>query len=247
MVFSALALAELFHNAGYSVATFDSAFNWHFIVSSNPYPRLPGFLPEDAAAVKMLIAAALGSSAAMACTSFTIHRTRSETGRMLVQKCRDSTMRKLDAAMMKSPGGRRWMRIGANGGAMFAMNDRGVAVTVNTGNQLQGDDIPAKAGLILFALKNGIPVISSMGTARRTDPSKITVTALGKTSACPLARKLRKLLRDEPASKAVPVVMSKETPCEVEMGNPLPSSGMVPAAVGINMAAFVINTFCKEL
>ena len=109
------------------------------------------------------------------------------------------------------------------------------------------DDIPAKAEIILFALKNGIPVISSMGTARRTDPSKMTITTLGKTTACPLARKLRKLLREEPASKAVPVVMSKETPCEVEMGSPLPSSGMVPAAAGINLAAFVINTFCKEL
>ena len=109
------------------------------------------------------------------------------------------------------------------------------------------DDIPAKAEIILFALRNGIPVVSSMGTARRTDPSKMTVTTLGKTSACPLARKLRKLLREEPASKAVPVVMSKETPCEVEKGNPLPSSGMVPAAAGINLAAFVINTFCKEL
>lgn len=109
------------------------------------------------------------------------------------------------------------------------------------------DDIPAKAEIILFALRNGIPVISSMGTARRTDPSKMTVTTLGKTTACPLARKLRKLLREEPASKAVPVVMSKETPCEVEKGSPLPSSGMVPAAAGINLAAFVINTFCKEL
>jgi len=109
------------------------------------------------------------------------------------------------------------------------------------------DDIPAKAEIILFALRNGIPVISSMGTARRTDPSKMTVTTLGKTTACPLARKLRKLLREEPASKAVPVVMSKETPCEVVKGNPLPSSGMVPAAAGINLAAFVINTFCKEL
>jgi len=55
----ALALAELFYREGYSVATFDSAFNWHFIVSSNPVPRLPGFLPEDAAAVKMLLASAL--------------------------------------------------------------------------------------------------------------------------------------------------------------------------------------------
>ena len=55
----ALALAELFYQQGYSAVTFDSAFNWHFIVSSNPTPRLPGFLPEDAAAVKMLLAAVL--------------------------------------------------------------------------------------------------------------------------------------------------------------------------------------------
>ena len=56
---SALALAELFYKAGYSVATFDSAFNWHFVVSANHRPRLPGFLPEDAAAVKTLLLAAL--------------------------------------------------------------------------------------------------------------------------------------------------------------------------------------------
>ena len=55
----ALALAELFYLAGYSTVTFDSAFNWHFIVSSNSYPRLPGFLPEDAAAVKTMLAATL--------------------------------------------------------------------------------------------------------------------------------------------------------------------------------------------
>lgn len=55
----ALALAELFYRAGYSTVTLDSAFNWHFIESSNSYPRLPGFLPEDAAAVKTLIAAVL--------------------------------------------------------------------------------------------------------------------------------------------------------------------------------------------
>jgi len=93
----------------------------------------------------MLAAAALGCSAAVACTSFAIHRTRSETGRMLLQKCRDSTMGRLDAEMMTAKDGRRWMRIGANGGAMFAMNDRGVAVTVNTGNKLEGAGIPKKA------------------------------------------------------------------------------------------------------
>ena len=55
----ALALAEMFHQSGYCVATFDSAFNWHFVVSCSASPRLPGFLPEDAAAVKMLLLSAL--------------------------------------------------------------------------------------------------------------------------------------------------------------------------------------------
>ena len=54
-----LALAELFFNAGYHVAAFDSAFNWHFVEGANPHIRLPGFLPEDAAAVRETLAAAL--------------------------------------------------------------------------------------------------------------------------------------------------------------------------------------------
>ena len=95
---------------------------------------------------KLLLSAALtGCAAAVACTSFAIHPSRSETGRMLLQKCRDSTMGKLDAEILTAKNGVRWMRIGASGGAMFAMNDRGVAVTVNTGNKLEGDDIPKKA------------------------------------------------------------------------------------------------------
>ena len=89
----------------------------------------------------LLLTAVLECSAAVACTSFAIHPSVSETGRMLLQKCRDSTMGKLDADIRTAKNGRRWMRIGANGGTMFAMNDRGVAVTVNTGNKLEGADI----------------------------------------------------------------------------------------------------------
>ena len=102
----------------------------------------------------LLLAMAPCCAAAVACTSFTIHPTASETGRMLLQKCRDSTMGKLDADIRTAKNGRRWMRIGANGGAMFAMNDRGVAVTVNTGNKLEGDDIPKKATTHSVALFN---------------------------------------------------------------------------------------------
>ena len=122
-------------------------------------------------AKKLLLAvAALVCGAAVACTSFAVHPTVSETGRMLLQKCRDSSLGRPDAAMMTTASGRRWMRIGSNGGAMFAMNDRGVAITVNTGNKLAGPTIPRQASthsVSLFArvmeecstAKDGIPLI----------------------------------------------------------------------------------------
>ena len=93
----------------------------------------------------LLTATATYCAAAAACTSFAVHPTVSETGRMLLQKCRDSRMGKLDASIRTTPQGVRWMQIGADGGAMFAMNDRGVAVTSNTGNKLEGRDLPRKA------------------------------------------------------------------------------------------------------
>ena len=94
----------------------------------------------------LMTAIVLGcSAAAYACTSFAILPTVSETGRMLLQKCRDSIMGRLDADIRTGKNGRRWMRIGADGGTMFAMSDRGVAVTVNTGNRMEGDGIPQKA------------------------------------------------------------------------------------------------------
>ena len=102
-------------------------------------------MTADKKSLLLFAATALGCSAAVACTSFAIHPSVSETGNMLLQKCRDSTMGKLDAEIRTTSDGVRWMRIGANGGAMFAMNDRGVAVTVNTGNKLVGEAIPQKA------------------------------------------------------------------------------------------------------
>ena len=112
-----------------------------FSVNVKIFPHAPG------TALKALLPVALCCCAAVAeaCTSFAIHPSVSETGRMLLQKCRDSRMGRLDADIMTAKNGRRWMRIGSDGGAMFAMSDRGVAVTVNTGNTLAGDDIPRKA------------------------------------------------------------------------------------------------------
>lgn len=58
------------------------------------------------------------------------------------------------------------------------------------------DEIGAKAALIMYGLRFGIPVVSSMGAARRSDPSKVRTGSLGEVSGCPLAKGLRRELRD---------------------------------------------------
>lgn len=73
------------------------------------------------------------------------------------------------------------------------------------------DSISSKAALISSALRAGVPVVSSMGAARRTDASKICVARLFKTFNCPMAARLRKQLRALGVEKApVECVFSSE-------------------------------------
>ncbi|MBQ6351661.1 MAG: hypothetical protein IJJ28_00140, partial [Lentisphaeria bacterium] len=81
-------------------------------------------------------AAILGAVlSADACTSWTIHRSVSHSGRMIIQKCRDSYRGRLDADIRIAPNGWRWMRIGSNRHyPNFGMNEKGVAITMNDGD-----------------------------------------------------------------------------------------------------------------
>ncbi len=58
------------------------------------------------------------------------------------------------------------------------------------------DDIGAKAALVMHGLRTGVPVVSSMGAARRFDPSQVRTGSLGEVSGCPLAKGLRRALRE---------------------------------------------------
>ena len=84
----------------------------------------------------LVTAAVLGAAlAADACTSWAIHRSVSRSGRMIIQKCRDSYRGKLDADIRTAPNGWRWMRIGSNQHyPNFGMNEKGVAITMNDGD-----------------------------------------------------------------------------------------------------------------
>ncbi len=77
------------------------------------------------------------------------------------------------------------------------------------------DTVTAKIFLIEEATRLNIPIISSMGTGNKLDPSKFEITDIYKTSVCPLAKVMRKELRQRNIKK-LNVLYSKEEPIKPE-------------------------------
>lgn len=113
------------------------------------------------------------------------------------------------------------------------------------------DTVSAKIELIVRADKLGIPVISSMGTGNKLDPSRFVVTDLYKTTVCPLARVLRRELKAR-GIKKLKVVYSDEAPLtplftqensEQNTRRSTPGSvSFVPPVAGYLMAGEIIRT-----
>lgn len=102
------------------------------------------------------------------------------------------------------------------------------------------DDIKVKKALIKITSLSGIPFISSMGTGKRLDPSKLEITTLDKTSYDPIARILRKFVKDEKINKKIVVVASREEPIKTE-GAMIASCSFVPSCAGLLIASYIIN------
>ncbi len=73
------------------------------------------------------------------------------------------------------------------------------------------DTVTAKIELVVRANKLNIPIISCMGTGNKLDPSKFEITDIYKTSICPLAKVMRKELKQREIKK-LKVLYSKEEP-----------------------------------
>lgn len=72
------------------------------------------------------------------------------------------------------------------------------------------DTLNPKTILIEQLMARGIPFISSMGAALKTDASKIAIVPMKKTIHCPLAFFVRKRLRKRGVDLTFPVVYSSE-------------------------------------
>ena len=96
-----------------------------------------------------------------------------------------------------------------------------------------------------------IPLISSMGTGNKLDPTKLEVTDIYKTSICPLARVMRRELKKRKIS-ALKVVYSTEKPVETnapvdpETHKKTPGSiSFVPSCAGLIIASVVVRDLLK--
>lgn len=105
------------------------------------------------------------------------------------------------------------------------------------------DTIETKYLLIKEAINRNIKIISVMGTAKKMHPELLEITCLNKTSYDPIARILRKKLRDNHINDKVMCICSKEKPLVKEMG----SNSLVPSTAGILAASYVINDIVGDL
>ncbi len=101
------------------------------------------------------------------------------------------------------------------------------------------DSIDDKVALIKYCKENNINIVSALGAGNRAGIPNFEVCDIYKTQNDGLARKLRKLLKDE-GILDLAVVYTKDTPQKTE-NNVVGSIAYYPAVSGCMMASYVIN------
>lgn len=106
------------------------------------------------------------------------------------------------------------------------------------------DTVDTKKSLIRECIKRKIKFISCMGTGNKLDPSKLEIIDIRKTSYDPLARIIRKMIKDEKIKDKVMVIASTEQPLKNDT-KVIGSNSYVPATAGLLCASYVINDIIK--
>ena len=128
------------------------------------------------------------------------------------------------------------------------------------------DTLSAKALLIAEALKRSFTLYSSMGAARRQDPTQVRTALLGEVTGCPMARALRREFKElgiyQEVSSRLECVYSREKPAPSaaeQQGRegrgdrmaeaakaPLPSSAVVTGVFGLCLANLAIQRILQS-
>ena len=115
------------------------------------------------------------------------------------------------------------------------------------------DLVSCKLDLIEQAQQRSIPILCALGTGNKLDAASLQVADIAKTYGCPLARVMRKELRNR-GIHHLKVVFSPEEPHEAQQTEAPPqgrrsvpgSVVWVPAAAGLLLAQTVVEDLVKE-
>ena len=110
-----------------------------------------------------------------------------------------------------------------------------------------------KLDLIQQARLRGIPILSALGTGNKLEPELLRVTDISKTSGCPLARVMRKELRNRGILHQT-VVFSPEQPAPTQQLEAPPpgrrsvpaSNPWVPTTAGLLMGSKVVRDLIAQ-
>ena len=109
------------------------------------------------------------------------------------------------------------------------------------------DTIDSKVALYKWCRAHDVPFAASMGAALKRDPTQIRVGTILKTSVCPLAARVRRMVRDDGTIGDFPVVFSTEAPNKsaAAPGRMFGSIVTVTGTFGLLLANIAINTIAN--
>ena len=105
------------------------------------------------------------------------------------------------------------------------------------------DTVFTKKRAISYCVEQKIPFLTCLGTAKKFNPSLLEITDLSKTYNDPLARILRKYVKDNHIQSKIPVLFSSELPANIkELG----STAFVPSSAGLLIASYILQFFLQN-
>ena len=107
------------------------------------------------------------------------------------------------------------------------------------------DTMIVKKLLIKKCTEKNINLITICGMGRKLDPKKVEIVPLSKTSYDPIAKNLRKYVKDEKINSRVMCVCSTEKPI-VNDKSIIASMSIVPSVAGILAAHYVIQSIINS-
>ena len=107
------------------------------------------------------------------------------------------------------------------------------------------DTMIVKKLLIKYSYEKNINLITVCGMGRKLNPKMVEVIPLSKTSYDPIAKVLRKYVKDERINSKVMCICSKEIPINTDK-NIIASMSMVPSTAGILAAHYVIKNIINK-